>query len=153
MTGRFSFDTNILVYAHDRAAGTRHERAREIVARAAWADCILTQQVVGEFLNVGRRRFETEPDLVETAVAGLTHVFSLAATPLAALIEAFRRAQRYRLQFWDSVITTVCIANSVETLISEDMHDGMDVDGVTIINPFQPSNAEQLRALLTPSGS
>ena len=33
--GRFSLDTNILVYAVDRDSGERHELARELIGRAS----------------------------------------------------------------------------------------------------------------------
>ena len=150
MTGRCSFDTNILVYACDRAAGDRHERARELVGRAAFADCVLTQQVIGEFLNVGRRVLKAEPDLVATAAGSLAELFGGACTSVAILLAAFKRSKRYQLQFWDSVIITVCLANSVDTLITEDMQDGLIVDGLTILDPFNNVNAPVLASLLAP---
>jgi predicted nucleic acid-binding protein len=35
---RVFFDANMLAYAHDRSAGAKHARAREIVT-GAWAAC------------------------------------------------------------------------------------------------------------------
>jgi len=31
MSGKYFVDTNILVYAHDKAAGAKHERAKALV--------------------------------------------------------------------------------------------------------------------------
>lgn len=60
------------------------------------------------------------------------------ATPKELLFEAFDRANRIGLQFWDSVIITVCLADGVDVLVSEDMQDGQNIDGLTILSPFQP---------------
>ncbi len=37
MSDRFFVDTNILMYAHDKAAGAKHERARALVEEL-WRD-------------------------------------------------------------------------------------------------------------------
>lgn len=33
MADKFFVDTNILIYAHDRSAGLKHERARQVIER------------------------------------------------------------------------------------------------------------------------
>ena len=33
-------------------------------------------------------------------------------------------------------------------LLSEDMHDGLDLDGLTILNPFNPANTARIEAAL-----
>jgi len=38
-SGRFTLDTNLLVYSVDRTAGIRHQLALEILNRAPDADC------------------------------------------------------------------------------------------------------------------
>lgn len=35
-------------------------------------------------------------------------------------------------------------------LISEDMQDGLSIDGLTVVNPFNPANSALIDALLTP---
>ena len=49
--GRFSLDTNILVYAADRDSGDRHEQARKLLAGAAKRDCVLTGRVLAGFFT------------------------------------------------------------------------------------------------------
>ena len=49
--GRFSLDTNILVYAVDRDAGERHDRSRTLLGRAARRDGVLTVQALAEFFH------------------------------------------------------------------------------------------------------
>jgi len=40
------------------------------------------------------------------------------------------------LSFWDSLILIAATIGSCSTLLSEDLNDGQDVDGVKIHNPF-----------------
>ena len=54
--GRFSLDTNILVYAVDLDAGDRHEWSRTLVGRAARCDCVLTVQALAEFFHATTRK-------------------------------------------------------------------------------------------------
>lgn len=59
--GRFSLDTNILVYAVDRDSSERHELARELIGRAAQRDCVLTVQALAEFFHATTRKNLLEP--------------------------------------------------------------------------------------------
>lgn len=45
---RFTLDTNILVYAVDRAAGKRHNQAVALIHRLPGRDCVLTLQSLAE---------------------------------------------------------------------------------------------------------
>ncbi len=53
---RFTFDSNILVYAHDRDAGDCHRIALQLIAHAPERDCMLTLQALAEFFFVVARR-------------------------------------------------------------------------------------------------
>ena len=44
--------------------------------------------------------------------------------------------RRYRLSYWDSMIVAAAKLQGCETLFSEDMQDGLHIDGLTIRNPF-----------------
>ena len=57
MTDRCFLDTNLLVYAHDRGSGEKHERARDLVERL-WIDGtgVLSTQVLQElYANICRK--------------------------------------------------------------------------------------------------
>jgi hypothetical protein len=55
---RFTFDTNILVYAIDNQAGARHRMALDLIRRSRGRECIITLQALAELfraLTVKRR--------------------------------------------------------------------------------------------------
>ncbi len=146
MTKRLSFDTNILIYAIDATEGVKQPRAAVLIDQARLADGLLTQQVIGELLNVGRKRPNLSTETTRAMAEELCISFPTRPTPVEALFRAFGRAERHRLQFWDSVIATICIDNHVDILLSEDLQDGLNIDGLLVLNPFNPSNAAQIDA-------
>ena len=147
---RFSFDSNILVYSVD-ALDRRAPLARQLLSHAVTADCVLTNQAIGEFLKVVRAKdYISLPEARQTA-GDWALLFSIASTTTEHLIAASSLCERHRLQFWDSVILSVSAAAEVEYLLTEDMQDGAVLDGVQVVNPFNPANEELLDLLLTPA--
>ena len=61
------------------------------------------------------------------------------------MFDAFDLAERYRLQFWDAVIISVCDAHGVSALFTQDMQDGQRIGGLRIVNPF---NADEVDSYL-----
>lgn len=147
---RLSIDTNIFVYSI-RPEDARAAVARRIIDAATLGDCWLTNQVLGEFLNVVRRKSLVPLDGARQAAKDWSLLFPIAPTTTDHLLAASALAEQRRLQFWDSLILTVCAACDVDHLLTEDMQDGATVNGVTIVNPFNPANAELLDLLLTPA--
>lgn len=145
---RITFDTNIIVYAADPVQERKCDEARALIAVAAQRDAVITQQVVGEFLNVTRRSAHLNQRRLRRIAVDFCAVFPVIPTHRNDLFDAFDLAQAHQLQFWDAVILTVCKANDVATLITEDMQDGATLNGVTILNPFNPANRARLDAAL-----
>jgi predicted nucleic acid-binding protein len=44
---------------------------------------------------------------------------------------------RYRLAFWDALIVAAAVAAGARILLSEDMQEGAEIEGVLIVNPFR----------------
>lgn len=145
---RFTVDSNILVYALDRDDPAKRKIAYNIMSRGRSLDMILTAQALGEFVNVMRRkRSENWDDIVEL-IGTWTLLFPVAATSEANIRGALIIAERYKLQWWDSVILDVAQSERVSVMLTEDMQDGMSVAGVTLLNPFVSGNESKLAALL-----
>lgn len=146
---RISIDSNILIYAIE-PSDMRAASARRIMIAAAIVDCVLTNQAIGEFFEIVRRKRVTTIASARQVAADWQLLFPIAPTSTDHLIAATRLVERYRLQFWDSVILAVSKELDVKYLLSEDMQNGAQIDGVTVVNPFNPANAELLDLLLTP---
>lgn len=146
--GRFSLDTNILVYAVDLDAGVRHEWSRTLVGRAARCDCVLTVQALAEFF-----RATTRKNLLPIARAGVfvrawLEVFQVASAGTEALGDAMDAVEEHRLSFWDAMLWATARHSGCSAILSEDMQDSRRLGGVEIINPFRAESAARLEALL-----
>lgn len=146
---RFALDSNILVYSLVRD-DQRHAAALDIIERSVQADCILPVQVLGEFLNVIKRKLPASFDDACTQAERLSSLVPVAETKAANIFSGARIARLHGLQFWDSVLCEVARSAGAEVLLSEDMQDGRDLDGLRIVDPFAARNRQLLAGLLTP---
>lgn len=145
---RFTIDSNILVYALDRLTPEKHGVATRIMLRAPFLDSFLTTQAIGEFLAVFRRKFPRQLSSAQIIAERWVATMTTAASSPEHLLAAARQSVEHEMQFWDCVIWQTARANRAAILLSEDMHDGFAHAGLAVINPFNPANAERLRAVL-----
>ncbi len=146
--GRFSLDTNILVYAVDRDAGERHERSKELIGQAARRDCVLTVQALAEFFHATTRKNLLEPSRATEFVRHWLEVFQVVSADDTVLVDAMDAVGMHRLSFWDAMLWATVGRAGCSAFLSEDMQDGRHLGRVAIINPFAPGAAMRLAALL-----
>ena len=140
MTGPTFVDTNILVYARDAAEPVKQARAMELM-RLLWESRLgrVSQQVLQEYYVTVTRKLK--PGL-PTADARDDIAALLAWRPLApsgaTLSKAWEIEDRFGLSWWDSLIVASALENRCTRLLSEDLQDGMHIEGLHIRNPFVP---------------
>ncbi|MEA3015274.1 MAG: hypothetical protein QOD42_3819 [Sphingomonadales bacterium] len=145
---RFTLDSNILVYAMGDIASPKHKLARDILVQAVASDTFLTNQAIGEFLNVIRRKYPARfPEAIEQA-RSLIQLLQIMETAPERILAGAELSARHKLQFWDSVLWSVAQAAGAKILVSEDLQDGFSLDGMTVLDPFAPANATRLAGLL-----
>lgn len=131
-------DTNILVYAYDRGAGSKHARALELLENL-WADGngVLSTQVLQEFY-VNVRRKAQMPVSHKQAKALIADYLSWmpVVNDGATTLEAIDVEQRYKLSFWDALIVVAAQKSGASILFSEDFNDGQKFGPVQVKNPF-----------------
>jgi predicted nucleic acid-binding protein len=143
-----SFDSNILVYAADSLAGERHLQASRLLESAIEVKAGLTEQCILEFLNVSAVKARPSVSTAVSIARELAVNFRI-LLPSASIVEdVLLLLGKHRLNIWDARILAVCAAHGCEYLLSEDMQDGADYGGVTVLNPFKPVNQALLERLL-----
>jgi predicted nucleic acid-binding protein len=150
---RFTVDSNVLVYAVDSATPVKHDLAVHLLIRSADADALLTAQVLGEFVAVIARKYPAGLDAALRQVERWNTIFEVVGTAGPDILAAATFAARYRLQFWDSLIWNVARSAGAAVFLSEDLQDGMTVEGMTVLNPFAPANRARVEALLDVAGA
>lgn len=140
MSDKYFLDTNILVYTFDFSAPDKQKTAQDLVAQAleTGAGCI-SYQVVQEFLNVARAKFET-PMSVHEALAYLDRVLR----PLCVVNagphlweDGLHTQERWQYSFYDALIIAAARQADCRILYSEDMQHGQTIDNLRLINPFK----------------
>jgi predicted nucleic acid-binding protein len=133
---RFTLDTNLLVYAIDSAAGTRHRLARDIIEQAVRVDCWLTLQAVSEFYAaVSQKGIVPARDAAAQASDWL-ELFPCAAASESAVRTALADAAAGRASYWDALLVATAAEAGCVTILTEDLGDGAELGGVRIHNPF-----------------
>lgn len=139
MSDRYFVDTNILMYAHDTAAGDKHVRAKALVEEL-WQNRsgVVSTQVLQE-LAVNLRREAKRPldakatrDVVSDYLA-----WQVVVNGGDSILEALDLEVRYQISFWDALVVQAAEASGVEILYSEDLSDGQKYGSVRVINPFK----------------
>lgn len=144
---RPTLDSNVLIYALLEPKGTKGSVAVDVIDRAAGRG-VLATQAIGELLSVVRRR---RPDLAALAVdtaEQLRVAFTAVDTTVDVLLDAAALNTRHQVPFWDAVILKAAARGGATLCLTEDLQDGATLDGMRIINPFDPANAAELDRLL-----
>lgn len=136
-----AFDTNILIYSvSSDDTSDRHSKSLDLIAAAAPIGGVVSLQVVGEFLNVCRRKKIVAPQYALKRAAEFLDAFDCPETHPTDLLAAFGLAEQRSLQYFDALIVSVAKRAGATILLSEDMHDGLEIEGLKIVNPFSPAN-------------
>ena len=138
MTDKYFVDSNILLYAHDRSAGLRHERARQLIERL-WisGQGVLSTQVLQE-LCISLRRKIARPLPVEEVRWLIQDYLSweiVVNTP-ASVIQALEIEVRYKTSFWDALVLQAAESSGATVLYSEDFAAGQKYGPIQVINPL-----------------
>ena len=137
MSGRTFVDTNVLIYAHDVDAKSKHTTAKNIL-RELWSERtgVLSIQVLQEFyVNVTRKIRSPLPKDSASLVVSSYSIWCTETTP-AELSVAFRIEDESRIGFWDALIVAAAAKSGATRLLSEDLNPGQKIAGLRVENPF-----------------
>ncbi len=144
-----AFDTNILVYAlEDDSDDTRRLAALDLIERAGIVGAVVPIPVIGELFNVCRKKKIANVSELTLRVGLWLTALTASSALLEDYLSAAELSQRYDLQYFDALIITVAARAGATMLLSEDIHDGLVIDGLTIVNPFVAGNDQVIAEAL-----
>ncbi|MBI3372552.1 MAG: PIN domain-containing protein [Betaproteobacteria bacterium] len=135
---KYFFDTNVLVYLFDADSPDKRKRARALFqAHSGAGDILLSTQVLQEFYVTVTRKLARPLDVAAAAEV----VENFAELPMVnidgkLILSAIHRSRGSQLSFWDALVVQAAIEGHASTLYSEDMHHGLILDGLKVVNPF-----------------
>ena len=137
---RYTLDTNILIYAIDSKAGEKHQKAIDIVDKAIHQDCILILQVLGEFYFATTRKGKMPLEKAEQQINDWQILFPVVAATPECINDTMILTRQHLVSFWDALLLITDKNNEVTHILSENFQDGIILEEVTIINPFNIDN-------------
>ena len=132
-------DTNILVYAEDRDAKTKHEVARDLVVKL-WNERsgVLSVQVLQEFyVNVTRKLKKPLSSSKALEIVEEYLTWTVIENTGMLLTTAIELQQKAQLSFWDAMVVQAAIDGGCDTLYSEDLNAGQRFGPLVVVNPFK----------------
>lgn len=138
MAEKYFVDTNILIYAHDRSAGVKHDRARRAVEHL-WdtGEGVLSTQVLQE-LCINLRRKVAKPlaiDEVRQLIQDYLSWEVVVNTP-DSVLQALEIEVRYKISFWDALVLQAAESAGAGVLYSEDLATGHRYGAIQVVNPL-----------------
>jgi len=129
-------DTNILVYAALNQDPRKHRLAALLVKDALQMnDGVLSVQVINEFTNILFKKTKRRADEIRK----LIEIFSpLNRVDMSTVLvdDAIGIKDRYGIQYYDALIIAAAKQCGCDTILSEDLNDGQEYDGILCRNPF-----------------
>ncbi len=137
MNGLAFFDTNILLYADDRTAGPKRQRAIRLLAdHLGDGSAIFSLQVLQEYYAAATRKLGVDPEIAQRKVEILARARVIRLSELD-LIRGIELHRFRRIAFWDALIVVAAQLAGCAVLYSEDSLGGGQVGGLPIVNPFR----------------
>ena len=125
------FDSNIILYLLS-ADLRKAERSEEMLL----AGGVVSVQVLNETVRVARGKYRLDWAIVDNLLGSVIESCAVQSISLATHEMALRLAKRHFFAIFDANIVAAALLAGCTTLYSEDMQDGLAVDGLTIRNPF-----------------
>ena len=131
-------DTNILLYAisRDPAEEDKAMIANEIIDGGGIG---LSVQVLQEFY-VQATRASREDAITHDEAAGLVEAwcrFPAQITSVGVMRAALATRSRFGISYWDAAILEAARALGCSVVLSEDLDDATDYDGIRVEDPFR----------------
>jgi predicted nucleic acid-binding protein len=129
-------DSNILLHLASNDP-VKADKAEQLIA----AGGAISVQALNEIANVARRQMQMSWPETHTFLDTLQRHLTVHPITLETFHTGLELAERYGLSTHDSTIAAAALAAGCETLLSEDMPDGLRINGrLRITNPFRAAD-------------
>lgn len=133
---RTFIDTNILLYAIDRADPVKQEIAiRLIETHAKNRTGIISTQVLQEFHSAATRKLGIDAKVSRQHLRDF-RVFDIVQITPELIETGIDTSLLHQTSFWDGLILAAASAANANELLTEDLSHGQTIDGITVRNPF-----------------
>ncbi len=129
-------DTNILLYADDRADPRKRDLAQDLIRQAIRnGDGRISLQVLQEYFAAATRKLGIDAAIARRKVELYSRLDTvrLEAQDLLAAIDLHRL---HRFSIWDALIIRAAMISGCREVYTEDLQAGFRLGNLEIVNPF-----------------
>ena len=132
MPGSF-FDTNVLIHLAS-ADFSKADRAEAVLRQGGGTSV----QVLNEFADIARRKLAFTWAETHEYLSSLRGLLAVHPVTVETHEIGLQLSERYPLSIFDAMIAAAALLADCDKLLSEDMHEGLSIDGrLRIVNPFE----------------
>lgn len=145
IAGRLLIDTNVLIYA-TLVADPRHERARAVLAQRHRSDVemfVSVQNLAEMYPNLTGPKTQPpdRPELARKKITSLARLRGLTVLPMTpdtvySALDLCVVAGITRQAYFDRQLAALMIKEKIPVIITENVSDFQDIEGVRPLNPF-----------------
>ncbi len=131
-------DSNVFIYAVDKAVSAKQKKARGIVADvfADGSAYRVSSQVLAEFSSVAIRKLGMATPILLALLAEMGKIAHVAIDN-ALVSRAVEIQGIYGIQYYDAQIVAAAERLGCDSILTEDLNDGQMYCGITAVNPFK----------------
>ena len=140
MPARSFFDTNILVYSDDDDSPAKQRRAIGLIEEHRRARSgVVSLQVLQEYFVTITRKLKVDPRIARRKVELIAEL-DVASPDVGDVLAAIDLHRLHGFSFWDALIVRAAKQTGCSILLSEDMQNLREIDGLRIVNPFSTAS-------------
>lgn len=125
-------DSNVILYLLSGDYG-KADRVEAILGKGG----IISVQVLNEVTSVCLRKLKMGWEEIDAVLLAVRAACDVVPLTVESHEKAVEFSKRYQLSFYDAHICASAILSGAKVVLSEDMQNGMKIDGMTIQNPFK----------------
>jgi predicted nucleic acid-binding protein len=129
-------DTNVLLYADDRANPEKRERAQRLIGDVfRERNGRISLQVLQEYFSAATRKLGIDAVTARRNVE-LYSRLDVVRLDLNDLLAAIDLHRLHHFSIWDALILRAAMISGCRVLYTEDLQSGFRLESLEIVNPF-----------------
>jgi predicted nucleic acid-binding protein len=136
MSVRSFLDTNVLLYADDKASPAKQRSALKLIDQHRRARTgVLSIQILQEYFAAVTRKLKVDAAVARRQVELLAE-FDVVIPDVSDVLAAIDLHRLHQCSYWDGLVLRCAQQAGCRILLTEDFQTGRTFDGVLIVNPF-----------------
>ena len=128
-------DTNIWLYAFIPTQDP--DKSAKSKALIQQSDVIISPQVINEVCVNLIKKAQFDESSIRQLINSFYDKYNVVGIDNGTLLKSSELREKHQFSFWDSLIVSSALSGGAEILYTEDMSDGLVIEGhLTIINPL-----------------